>query len=206
MWTAIWMLGTGFAGLMWGILLTSISAEVKWSDAVSAIAATFAAIGTVGTLAFSVWQNYLNRRELLLQKLNLDAAELEAFRLLMVDVCSEAMRCAASLYFSPMLKTWCVQIDPARIAALAKRVDKARDGTLLPAVRGMCDGARACLDLLDGAQQLSPYLPRPDALKSIQEYLAEAKQRAGSELDRAIELHSALARQVNDLGNLSDRV
>ncbi|MEN5342667.1 hypothetical protein ABE599_03090 [Achromobacter mucicolens] len=55
-----WLLGAGFAGVMWGIVIASLDASVKWWEALSAI-------GTCATafLAIAVpwWQNRDRRRE-----------------------------------------------------------------------------------------------------------------------------------------------
>jgi len=52
-----WLAGAAFAGVMGGVIITSVDADAKWWEAFSAIGAIIAAVGTVGTLAYQAVQN-----------------------------------------------------------------------------------------------------------------------------------------------------
>ncbi|PTN48517.1 hypothetical protein DAI43_29735, partial [Achromobacter xylosoxidans] len=64
-------------GLMGGLGFAATYDPVKWSDAVTAIATVFAAVGTVGTLVYQVLQTAKTQRQLMVQEMLQEQTEAE---------------------------------------------------------------------------------------------------------------------------------
>lgn len=113
---AIWLFGSAFAGLMWGIVIASANVSAKWWEAVSAVGGVVAALGTAGTLGFLVWENYLLRRQQKVQGLMQQYADADGLarylsRLRRIAACVEDPGLSSQL---PQLEELCTQIDSAK--------------------------------------------------------------------------------------------
>lgn len=74
------LFGAAFAGVTWGICIALANTNATWWDAVSAVGTAFAALGTVGTLAFQARQNAKMQNQLRFQDLVVQHSEEEILR------------------------------------------------------------------------------------------------------------------------------
>lgn len=197
---ALAMISGAFIGLMAGILIASGNTDVKWSDAAGAISTAIASIGTVATLAYAVHQNAANRREIAVQKLFMDRAQLELLIPLLDDVVVETMRHRMDTIFSKSLNSWSFPTEPERLEGLRDRLRSAVQHTSLPAGRGVCDRVRYCLEELSIIPTVARDLSRIGSEYAIQARLESAVKIAKQQCKTAGDLHFDLTKQLISRG------
>lgn len=155
---ALWLAGAVFIGLMGGLGFAANYDPVKWSDAVSAFGSVVGAIGTVGTLIFLAWQNFLSRRDLLAQRLTNELGEWELLSATLKNILKTAEYWKRQYRYFDIAQEWSLLVDPGMLEGMRGQVERVRAKASIPAVDQLCDGALGVLGELHQVHAFSDKL------------------------------------------------